>query len=160
MLKFPEHPNTRSDTALLNICVGHFARLEFATDSEVSVSFVTECASLARNFVSTTRSNIVRPPSHPPDGITMDGDGRSSELRTERETSLGHLDTVDDPAHHEYDVSSSFRTQAAIVQAEFFADKISQFACMPNVFDADMDEWSLMMELPPFGEAPPEFQTL
>lgn len=35
---------------------------------------------------------------------------------------------------------------------DFLANKIFQFACMPNVFDAEMDEWSLMMELPPFGE--------
>lgn len=114
VLKFPEHPSTRADIALLSICVGHFARLEFATDAEVSVSFVAECATLARNFVSTARFNTFRPPSRPSDGTTIDGDCRSSEPRTEREMPLGHLDVVNDPAHHEYDVSLSLRIRLSV----------------------------------------------
>jgi hypothetical protein len=51
ILQSPNHPNVRSDVAIMDICAGHFARLEFATDSEISIPLVRELAALARDVV-------------------------------------------------------------------------------------------------------------
>jgi len=48
ILQNPRHPRVQSDLALLDVGAGHFARLQIAMDSEVSVDFVKEMATLAR----------------------------------------------------------------------------------------------------------------
>lgn len=48
----PNSSNIHSDVALLDICAGHFARLEFATDSNISIPLVREVAALARDVVN------------------------------------------------------------------------------------------------------------
>jgi len=56
ILQNPDHSRVRSDLALMDIGAGHFARLEFATDSEISIPFVKEMAALARDAIRYARS--------------------------------------------------------------------------------------------------------
>lgn len=56
ILRDDDQARTRSDLALLNVCAGHFARLEFATASQVSFPFVSEVAALARENMRWTQS--------------------------------------------------------------------------------------------------------
>ncbi|KAK4939633.1 hypothetical protein LTR10_020133 [Elasticomyces elasticus] len=47
ILQDPQRPGVQSDLALMDMGAGYFARVQFLTDSEVSVSFAREMASLA-----------------------------------------------------------------------------------------------------------------
>lgn len=47
VLKYPSLPTMQSDISLIDVAVGHFARLEFAS-SELSFPFTKEIARLAR----------------------------------------------------------------------------------------------------------------
>ncbi|KAI1616602.1 fungal-specific transcription factor domain-containing protein [Exophiala viscosa] len=47
ILQDPQRPGVQSDLALMDMGAGYFARVQFLTDSEVSISFVREMASLA-----------------------------------------------------------------------------------------------------------------
>lgn len=74
ILKFSNLPKTQSDVTLLNICAGHFARLEFATDSQISSAFVTDVASLARKAVNTGQLKVANQTATmdlPPSGHTI-----------------------------------------------------------------------------------------
>lgn len=63
ILKFSNLPKTQSDVTLLNICAGHFARLEFATDSQMTSAFVTDVASLARKAVNSGQLKFANHPT-------------------------------------------------------------------------------------------------
>lgn len=62
ILQNPDHPNVNSDVALMDIGAGHFARLEFATDSQISVPFAKEVAALARDVVSRAKVDSLKNP--------------------------------------------------------------------------------------------------
>lgn len=47
-----------SDLSLLEIGAGHFARLEFATHSEISLSFVKDMAAFARTAVKHATNSV------------------------------------------------------------------------------------------------------
>lgn len=51
LLKYPHHPNSRSDLALLDICTGHFGQLEILTSFTISFPFAREAAGLAYRTV-------------------------------------------------------------------------------------------------------------
>jgi hypothetical protein len=57
VLKFSHIPKIQSDVALLNVCAGHFARLEFATESQLSSAFATDVAALARKAINSVKIN-------------------------------------------------------------------------------------------------------
>src|SRR5690348_2448211 len=57
ILQNPRHPRVQSDLALMDVGAGHFARLQVATDSEISVDFVKEMAALAREASENPRWN-------------------------------------------------------------------------------------------------------
>ncbi|KAH0828549.1 putative fungal specific transcription factor [Fonsecaea pedrosoi] len=59
ILQAPESPTVQSDLSLLDIGAGHFARVEFATNSEISTSFVKQLASFARVAVKHAKSAIL-----------------------------------------------------------------------------------------------------
>ena len=61
ILRRTDQPSNRADIALLNVCAGHFARLEFATDSEISFPFVSEIAALARKNIRCGRQDHAKP---------------------------------------------------------------------------------------------------
>lgn len=50
-LQHPDNPSVQSDCALMDIGAAHFARLDFATDGEVSITFGKDIAALARTAV-------------------------------------------------------------------------------------------------------------
>src|SRR5258706_5918724 len=67
VLKYPTLPTTQSDIALMDVAVGHFGRLEFAS-SDLAFPCTREMTSLARVMVRKTREGImaseaVSPPS-------------------------------------------------------------------------------------------------
>ncbi|KIV79464.1 hypothetical protein PV11_07026 [Exophiala sideris] len=47
ILQYPQRPGVQSDLALMDMGAGYFARVQYSTDSEVSISFAREMASLA-----------------------------------------------------------------------------------------------------------------
>ncbi|EXJ53348.1 uncharacterized protein A1O5_13419 [Cladophialophora psammophila CBS 110553] len=51
ILQTPQQPRIQSDLALMDVGAGHFARMQFATDSEISFSFAKEMAALAHEAV-------------------------------------------------------------------------------------------------------------
>jgi hypothetical protein len=55
ILQHPDLPRVQKDLTLLDLGAGHFAHLEFITDSEISVPFVKEMASLASKAVTRAR---------------------------------------------------------------------------------------------------------
>ncbi|EXJ69162.1 uncharacterized protein A1O5_08097 [Cladophialophora psammophila CBS 110553] len=59
ILQYPENPSVQWDLSLLDIGAGHFARLEFATRSQISISFVKDIASLARAAVRRAKNGPV-----------------------------------------------------------------------------------------------------
>lgn len=60
VLQHPGRESTQSDLSLLDIGAGHFARLEFATESVISHSFSREVAQLARLMVTKAAPTIQR----------------------------------------------------------------------------------------------------
>src|ERR1700761_779424 len=48
ILQSPQRPGIQSDLALMEVGAGYFARVKFATGSEISISFAREMATLAR----------------------------------------------------------------------------------------------------------------
>jgi hypothetical protein len=48
VLQTQDYSSVMSDMALLDIAAGHFARLEFVTDSAISFPFIKDIAALAR----------------------------------------------------------------------------------------------------------------
>lgn len=110
ILRFPDQPSVRLDISMLTICSGHFARLEFATDSEISFPFVTEVAALARRSARFLR------PGHPSylDGSsvgTQDDPGRSSEggrgETGKAGVGVGFAPSIDNQMNQDYNVSVS-----------------------------------------------------
>ncbi len=65
ILQNPDLPTVQSDLALMDIGAGHFARLEFATDSEVPITFAKEIAALARAAVKYNKTFPLLSPSQP-----------------------------------------------------------------------------------------------
>ena len=51
ILRFPHRQSVRSDLSLLDMAAGHWSRIEFISDSELSFSFARELAALARKAV-------------------------------------------------------------------------------------------------------------
>ncbi|KIW31163.1 uncharacterized protein PV07_02832 [Cladophialophora immunda] len=56
ILQNPDLPTVPTDLALLEVGAGHFARLEFATESEVPIVFAKEVAALARQAVKNHKA--------------------------------------------------------------------------------------------------------
>lgn len=56
ILQNPDLPTVQSDLALMDIGAAHFARLEFATDSEIPIAFAKEIAALARTAVKYNKA--------------------------------------------------------------------------------------------------------
>lgn len=48
ILQSPQRPGIQSDLALMEVGAGYFARVKFATSSEISISFAREMAAVAR----------------------------------------------------------------------------------------------------------------
>jgi hypothetical protein len=57
VLKYPTLPTANSDIALIDVAVGHFGRLEFAS-SDLAFPFTRDVASLARDLVRKTREGF------------------------------------------------------------------------------------------------------
>jgi len=51
ILQAPREPRVQSDLALMDVGAGHFARIQFATASEISFTFAKEMATLAHGAV-------------------------------------------------------------------------------------------------------------
>jgi hypothetical protein len=85
VLKYPTLPTTHSDIALMDVAVGHFGRLEFAS-SDLAFPFTRDVASLARDLVIKTTEGF------------SSGDATSplSESVTEQPILDATLDSVDD----------------------------------------------------------------
>lgn len=85
VLKYPTLPTTHSDIALMDVAVGYFGRLEFAS-SDLAFPFIREVASLARVMARKTREGFPssEAPSPPLDSLR-------EQARLE-----GNLDGVDD----------------------------------------------------------------
>jgi hypothetical protein len=91
-----------SDMALLDVAAGHFARLEFVTDSAISFPFIKDIAALARantkrvRSASTTSSrdiyvsgmqNQILPPSHSTDTPGV----RQEQVESEKSKNVRHF---------------------------------------------------------------------
>lgn len=107
VLKFSHLPKIQSDVALLNVCAGHFARLEFATDSQVSSAFVTDVAALARKAINSWQLNYTNhragaclPPGEP---VVRSSEGGQSE---QIESGRWPLAATTGQFSNDYDVSS------------------------------------------------------
>lgn len=70
VLKYPTLPTTYSDIALMDVAVGHFGRLEFAS-TDLAFPFTRDVASLARIMVEKTREGFPSgdAPSPPSDSL-------------------------------------------------------------------------------------------
>jgi hypothetical protein len=70
ILKYPTLPTTYSDIALMDVAVGHFGRVEFAS-SDLALPFTRDVASLARVMAEKTREGFPSgdAPSPPSDGL-------------------------------------------------------------------------------------------
>jgi hypothetical protein len=85
ILQTPQQPRIQSDLALMDVGAGHFARMQFATDSEISFSFTKEMAALAHEAVEkacrryagndsvSTEADLSRFPQEMSDSITNRG---------------------------------------------------------------------------------------
>ncbi|TGO36848.1 hypothetical protein BHYA_0113g00210 [Botrytis hyacinthi] len=62
ILKYPALPTASSDVTLLDICTGHFSRLELAAP-DTALPFVREIAKLARSTVESVRNSAASPGS-------------------------------------------------------------------------------------------------
>lgn len=51
----PKHPENASNLALLDVCAGHFSRLEYASGGSLPGSLIAEFASIAREHVNNVR---------------------------------------------------------------------------------------------------------
>ena len=56
LLRDPTAPNAQADLTLLEIGSGHFARLEFTSDSYMSIPFVRDITQIARNAVEVHKN--------------------------------------------------------------------------------------------------------
>ena len=63
VLRFPGSPSARSDIALLEVIAGHFAQMEFITNSELSFPFARNVAALARNTVDKVSRVVSQDPT-------------------------------------------------------------------------------------------------
>jgi len=111
ILQHPELPSAQSDLALMDIGAAHFARLEFATDAEISMAFVKEIAALARTAVRRAKTlpprsidgslgvrggdPLAQPPRHTPgaipEQIDIDGFEGNKDVRSSRDTTFFSL---------------------------------------------------------------------
>jgi hypothetical protein len=107
ILKHPGHPRILSDLALLDIGAGHFAGLEFATDSEISVPFVREVATLARDAIKYARSDPSRY-QHKSAINLHDEFARPLSAEETADSSVGHMRMNDYQLSNDKDVSSPF----------------------------------------------------
>lgn len=55
VIQNPKHPENASNLALLDVCAGHFSRLEYASDGSLPGSLIAEFASIAREHVNNVR---------------------------------------------------------------------------------------------------------
>jgi hypothetical protein len=84
LLQQPQHPDSRSDLALLDVCAGHFGHMEIVTSFTVSFPFVREAAALAGKMVKEATSTKPRSTGR---GSTRDGVTRGATPRaTENES--------------------------------------------------------------------------
>ncbi|KAF2481569.1 hypothetical protein BDY17DRAFT_326250 [Neohortaea acidophila] len=58
ILKYPALETAAADLGLLDVCAGAFGYIEFSTQSQVSVSFPSEIASIAREMIRTCRGKL------------------------------------------------------------------------------------------------------
>jgi hypothetical protein len=94
ILQAPREPHIQSDLALMDVGVGHFARIQFATASEISFSFAKEMSNLAHEAVEkasrryadndsvSVEADLSRFPQEISDTMTDQnvlGDGQQSE---------------------------------------------------------------------------------
>ncbi|KAF7950020.1 hypothetical protein EAE96_007323 [Botrytis aclada] len=62
ILKYPALPTASSDMGLLDICTGHFSRLELASP-DTALPFIREIARLARSIVESVKNSAASPGS-------------------------------------------------------------------------------------------------
>lgn len=110
ILRQGDNPSARSDVALLNVCAGYFAQLEFATDAEISFPFVSQVASLARENLRWKQSVHGQPRS----GLSVqphdNSDGWQSRREGEDATTARTDETIVlDGEHHTVSVASMLR---------------------------------------------------
>lgn len=114
VLKYPALPTTQSDIVLMDIVVGHFARLEFATSGQLAFPFVRELSRLARKAVKKAQ---LRTQSH--DGRSrMEGlTGINSSFKPPEPEmiSINHQNTVNDVSLSCIDVVKSSWANDAIL---------------------------------------------
>jgi len=55
ILQSPQLPSVQSDLLVMDVGAGHFARMELATDFQISTPFVKDMAQMARNVVEDAR---------------------------------------------------------------------------------------------------------
>lgn len=159
ILKHPEIPRIQSDIALLNIGAGHFARLEFATDAEVSFPFVTEIAAIAREAVKRARSNLPRPQERSTVNMQDDlerqlGTGGIAEVND------GHMRIEGDEFYHDKDVSCPTlisRCSSTLWNWESANILLKFQTYLNNEIDPELDKWCLMLPFPTFDDEVPEF---
>lgn len=159
ILKHPENPRIQSDIALLNIGAGHFARLEFATDAEISFPFVTEIAALAREAVKKARSNLLRPQERSTVNVQDDleqqlGTGEIAEIDD------GNMRIDGDEFYDDEDVNCLVWS-LFIIQTLWnwqIANVLFKFQTYSNnEINCELDIWSLMLPFPAFDDKAPEF---
>ncbi|KAJ2905583.1 hypothetical protein MKZ38_004877 [Zalerion maritima] len=130
ILQNPSHPNVRSDVALMDIGVGHFARLEFATNSEISVPFMKEMAALTRDAIRYRRS----------DGLRNSSECAASGVRKDLSTAPDSQGMADGRA-----------TQIPVHsgQEDF---PWSNDGLADDPLDLDLGNWSMLLPIPHFGD--------
>lgn len=57
-LKTPNDPSAMSDVALMEIIAGNFARLEYASGGQLTITFARELADFARGLLSARRERL------------------------------------------------------------------------------------------------------
>ena len=62
VVRFPVLSTARSDIALLDVIAGHFAHMEFVTDSELNFPFARNVAAIARQTVDKASQVELRSP--------------------------------------------------------------------------------------------------
>jgi hypothetical protein len=85
VLKYLTLLTTHSDIALMDVAVGHFGRLEFAS-SDLSFTFIREITSLARDQVRKTREGF----------LSGDATSPASDSLTDPAILDTNFDSVDD----------------------------------------------------------------
>lgn len=148
VLQNPDLPTVSSDLALLDIGAGHFARLEFGTDSEVPIVFAKEIATMARAAVKRHKALAWQIPGNlstydasglGPDRNEMEGMGewgREGGLSTYREVSMG---------------TKVFRWPEHFPKAFSLLTFCAQ-GYTTNFFDLDLDHWTTFLPLHDFND--------